>query len=53
MMKPADTAEVGALFAGTTSIMARATWQNGCRVIHTADPFGAERFPIKQRRVVP
>jgi hypothetical protein len=33
------------LFAGTTEVIARALCENGAGVVHTCDPFGAERCP--------
>jgi predicted O-methyltransferase YrrM len=44
-MRPEAVAEIGTLFAGTTEVLARALWENGHGVAHTADPFGAERCP--------
>jgi predicted O-methyltransferase YrrM len=44
-MHPETVVEVGTLFAGTTEVMARALWQNRRGVLHTTDPFGAERCP--------
>jgi hypothetical protein len=44
-LRPQAVAEVGTLFAGTTEVMARALWENGSGVIHTADPYGADRCP--------
>jgi predicted O-methyltransferase YrrM len=45
MLRPKVVAEVGTLFAGTTETLARALWENGQGVIHTTDPFGADRCP--------
>jgi len=45
LLRPKIVAEVGTLFAGTTEVMARALWENGIGIIHTTDPFGAERCP--------
>jgi predicted O-methyltransferase YrrM len=45
MMRPSVVVEVGTLFAGTTQVMARALWENGSGVVHTTDPFGADRCP--------
>jgi predicted O-methyltransferase YrrM len=45
MLRPKVVAEVGTLFAGTTETLARALWENGEGVIHTTDPFGADRCP--------
>jgi hypothetical protein len=45
MMRPKVVAEIGTLFVGTTEVMARALWENRAGVIHTTDPFGAERCP--------
>jgi predicted O-methyltransferase YrrM len=44
-LHPKVVAEIGTLFAGTTEVMARALWENGHGVIHTTDPFGADRCP--------
>jgi predicted O-methyltransferase YrrM len=44
-MKPQAVAEVGTAFCGTSEIIARALWENGTGVLHTTDPFGAERCP--------
>lgn len=43
--RPQVVAEIGTLFAGTTEVLARALWENGAGVVHTTDPFGAERCP--------
>jgi len=45
MMQPKVVAEIGTLHAGTTEVMARALHENGAGVVHTTDPFGAERCP--------
>ena len=45
MLRPKVVAEIGTLFAGTTETLARALWENGEGVIHTTDPFGADRCP--------
>ncbi len=45
MHRPKVVAEIGTLYAGTTEVMARALWENGQGIIHTADPFGAGRCP--------
>ncbi len=45
MHRPQVVAEIGTLYAGTTEVMARALWENGEGVLHTTDPFGAERCP--------
>src|SRR5258706_3140961 len=45
MLRPKVVVEIGTLFAGTTEVMARALWENGEGVIHTTDPFGADRCP--------
>src|SRR5260370_37731427 len=45
MLRPKVVAEVGTLFAGTTETLARALFENGEGVIHTTDPFGADRCP--------
>lgn len=42
MMQPVAVAEIGTLFAGTTEALARALWENGAGLVHTADPFGVE-----------
>jgi predicted O-methyltransferase YrrM len=44
-MKPRAVAEIGTAFCGTSEIIARALWENGTGVLHTTDPFGAERCP--------
>lgn len=45
MMRPHLIAEIGTLYAGTTEVFARALWENGEGVVHTADPYGGERCP--------
>ena len=45
MMRPNVVVEIGTMHAGTTQVMARALHENGAGVIHTTDPFGAERCP--------
>jgi predicted O-methyltransferase YrrM len=45
MMRPQLIAEIGTLHAGTTEVFARALWQNGGGVVHSADPYGGERCP--------
>ena len=45
LMRPQLIAEIGTLHAGTTEVFARALWQNGGGVVHTADPYGGERCP--------
>lgn len=45
MMRPPLVAEIGTLHAGTTEVLARALWENGEGVVHTADPYGGERCP--------
>jgi predicted O-methyltransferase YrrM len=45
MMRPQLIAEIGTLYAGTTEVFARALWENGGGVVHTADPYGGERCP--------
>jgi predicted O-methyltransferase YrrM len=45
MMRPDAVAEIGTLHTGTTEVMARALHENGAGVVHTTDPFGAERCP--------
>jgi predicted O-methyltransferase YrrM len=45
MMRPQLVAEIGTLHAGTTEVFARALWENGGGVVHTADPYGADRCP--------
>lgn len=44
-LQPEVVIEVGTLFGGTTEVLARALWRNGRGVVHTTDPFGAERCP--------
>jgi len=44
-MRPKFVAEIGTLHAGTTEVFARALWQNGEGVVHSADPYGGERCP--------
>jgi len=44
-LKPATIVEVGTLYAGTTEVLARASWENGGGTVHTIDPFGAKRAP--------
>lgn len=44
-LRPQVVVEVGTLFAGTTEVLARALWENGRGMVHTTDPFGAERCP--------
>jgi hypothetical protein len=43
--RPARVLEIGTLHAGTTEVIARALHENGHGVVHTIDPFGAERVP--------
>lgn len=43
LLRPNLVAEIGTLYAGTTEVFARALWQNGEGVVHSADPYGAER----------
>ena len=43
--RPTYIAEIGTLRAGTTQVMARATWENNWGIIYTTDPFGGERCP--------
>ena len=45
MMRPQLVAEIGTLHAGTTEVLARALWENGGGVVHTADPYGGDRCP--------
>ncbi|WP_422001771.1 class I SAM-dependent methyltransferase [Reyranella sp.] len=45
MMRPRLVAEIGTLHAGTTEVFARALWENGEGVVHTADPYGGDRCP--------
>jgi hypothetical protein len=45
MMRPQLVAEIGTLHAGTTEVLARALWENGGGVVHTADPYGGDRWP--------
>lgn len=45
VMKPRAVAEIGTAFCGTSEIIARALWENGTGILHTTDPFGAERAP--------
>jgi predicted O-methyltransferase YrrM len=45
LLRPKVVAEVGTLFAGTAEVMTRALWENGEGVLHTTDPFGADRCP--------
>ena len=45
MMRPQLVAEIGTLHAGTTEVLARALWENGGGVVHTADPYGSDRCP--------
>jgi predicted O-methyltransferase YrrM len=44
-LKPSSVVEIGTLFAGTTEVFARALWETGSGVVHTIDPFGADRVP--------
>lgn len=44
-LQPRGVAEIGTMYAGTTEVLARAVWENGGGVVHTTDPFGAERCP--------
>jgi predicted O-methyltransferase YrrM len=45
MLRPRVAAEIGTYFAGGAEVMARALWENGEGVLHTTDPFGADRCP--------
>ena len=45
LLRPKVVAEVGTLFAGTAELMARALWENGGGILHTTDPYGADRCP--------
>jgi len=44
-LRPTYIAEIGTLYAGTTEVMARATWENNWGIIYTTDPFGGKRCP--------
>jgi len=44
--KAQNVAEVGTYYAATSEVMARALWENGRGILHTTDPFGAERCPF-------
>jgi hypothetical protein len=44
-MRPQNIIEVGTYFAGTSEVLTRALWENGDGVLHTTDPFGADRCP--------
>jgi predicted O-methyltransferase YrrM len=43
--RPAAALEIGSHFGGTTEVLARAMAENGSGVVHTIDPFGADRVP--------
>jgi len=45
VMKPRAIAEIGTAFCGTSEIIARALWENSTGILHTTDPFGADRAP--------
>jgi predicted O-methyltransferase YrrM len=45
VMKPRAVAEIGTAFCGTSEVIARALWENGTGILHTTDPFGADRAP--------
>jgi predicted O-methyltransferase YrrM len=45
LLRPKVVAEVGTLFAGTAEAIARALWENGGGILHTTDPYGADRCP--------
>jgi Methyltransferase domain len=45
-MRPTAIAEIGTYYAGTSEVLARALWENGAGLFHTADPFGGERCPV-------
>jgi predicted O-methyltransferase YrrM len=45
MLRPQVVAEIGTAFAGTTEVLARALWESGGGILHTTDPFGADRCP--------
>ncbi len=45
-MRPQTVVEIGSYYVASSEIMARALWENGTGVIHTTDPFGAERCPV-------
>lgn len=49
-MKPQAVAEIGTGFCGTSEVIARALWENGSGLLHTTDPFGAERCPAILRQ---
>lgn len=44
-MRAQTVIEVGTYFAGTSEVIARALWENGEGVLHTADPYGIDRCP--------
>jgi predicted O-methyltransferase YrrM len=44
-LRPQAVAEIGTLYAGTTEVLARALWENGGGIVHTADPYGGDRCP--------
>ncbi|CAN5884980.1 hypothetical protein BH11PSE3_BH11PSE3_03980 [soil metagenome] len=45
MLRPQVAAEIGTYFAGGAEVMARALWENGEGLLHTADPYGVDRCP--------
>jgi predicted O-methyltransferase YrrM len=45
MLRPERLLEIGTMFAGTTEVLARATWEAGRGHVETLDPYGAERCP--------
>jgi predicted O-methyltransferase YrrM/uncharacterized protein YoxC len=48
-MRPEVVVEVGTYFAGTSEIIARALWENGTGMLHTADPYGDYCYPLIER----
>lgn len=44
-LRPEAMAEIGTLFAGTTELLATGLVENGRGIIHTTDPYGADRCP--------
>lgn len=44
-LRPERLLEIGTMYAGTTEVLARATWEAGCGHVETLDPYGAERCP--------
>ena len=45
MLRPERLLEIGTMYAGTTEVLARATWEAGRGHVETLDPYGAERCP--------